>query len=419
MIVTKLIAQLEPHLIEAEEVWVAVALLKDRALDKILTCVPSDSIQHYLVGINLPTSPSSLEKLMTLKSAKLSAVIFGSRQTFHPKLYLVKKSTGYIAFLGSANATMGGFSTNVELSFFVTDQAQCIELRDWFESMIQEGKEITEDFLVKYKEAYRKNLKWRSAQESNLNAILENSNDYAGISIVKEGQFFTQSDFQAYNPIFHSDASELAKGQRRQVRNRLLKLHDLIYLHFNSFLITDLHAPANRMNYTSQYFHSRGHTNDKDAIWLNYGKSELQLKHSSDGTFVNNNRIQIILRHNIHEQFIGIWLFIGKPNKSREDREYLKTQIQNPVYLELLYDSLMELGDSYWIQNKEVRYFMSELADISKLFDFLNSDDFRGYYKIGRNYDPNNENLSIANIKNTVLTEFSKLFKIYRLVRKP
>jgi len=70
----------------------------------------------------------------------------------------------------------------------------------------------------------------------------------------------------------------------------------------------DLHLPASSRNYTSQYFHSRGSRAAKDAIWLNYGKSVAQLQQAEDNKFTNNLRIQVILRNNTVETYVGIWL---------------------------------------------------------------------------------------------------------------
>jgi hypothetical protein len=62
MISSKLIDDLRSYLDHAKEVWVAVALMKDSALDSLQQLIPKNAKQRYLVGIDLPTTPSVLEK---------------------------------------------------------------------------------------------------------------------------------------------------------------------------------------------------------------------------------------------------------------------------------------------------------------------------------------------------------------------
>lgn len=417
MICEKLITVIIPHLKEAEEVWVAVALLKENTLKVIQDNLPQSEItQHFLVGIDLPTSPEALLYLKQLSGSRFNAVIYKEPGTFHPKVYIIRKGTAFVAFIGSSNATKGGFYSNIEMNYCITDQGDCLELLHWFKQLFKSGKSITDELIEKYKKAFQKNLAWRSTQESNSSSIFEN--EVAHSLNVNEGQFFRQTDFEAYHPQHHTEQTVAAKGQRKQVRERLLALHELIFPHFHEFGMTDLHTPARRTNYTSQYFHSRGAQGEKDAIWLNYGKSKKQLKDSEDKTFINNIRIQIILRHRSTEKYIGLWLFIGKPNKSLEDRKLLVLQATNSVFLNLFFNLLQELGDSYWIMNQANQKYISEFDTPEMLGAYLTKDDFTGYYKIGRNYEPNSSEISEDNIKYTVLTEFSKLYKLYSLIKK-
>lgn len=416
MIVTNLIQDLEPHLREAKEIWVAVALMNDNALEKIQSSIPEETIQHFLLGIDLPTSPTVFETLKEISGERISAAFFKQANTFHPKVYIIKKATEMVAFIGSANATMGGFSKNYEMNFCITRQEDCLMLLGWFNELNGSAKEITDEFIENYKIAYKRNRFWSSVQKSNLDNLFTTFNESALLDNIKEGQFFRQSDFDAFSPEFHTDTSEYAKERRSNVRDRFLELHDIIFPLFNEYGITDLHTPASRRNYTSQYFHSRGIINEKDALWLNYGKSESQLSACDDDTFTNNIRIQIILRNNEKEKYIGIWLFVGKPNKSIEDRVFIKERASDIIFINLFRALLQELGDSYWINIGEEEYGVSEL-DTRDLSGFLEADDFSDYYIIGRNYDPNSEDLSNENISETVLTEFSKLFKLYQLIK--
>jgi len=78
---------------------------------------------------------------------------------------------------------------------------------------------------------------------------------------------------------------------------------------------------------------------------------------------------------------------------------------------------LLELGGSYWINNGGLIINLNDLKSPNQLFEFIKKDDFSDYYIIGRNYDPNDLQLSEENISETVLTEFRKVFMIYDLIK--
>ncbi len=106
MIVENLGDELILVLSEADEIWVAVALIKDQALEFILGIVRDTCQQHFLVGVDLPTDPSVLRTLQKREKNGFSeALIFNEKVTFHPKFYLIRTRKTYTLFIGSANMT--------------------------------------------------------------------------------------------------------------------------------------------------------------------------------------------------------------------------------------------------------------------------------------------------------------------------
>lgn len=418
MVTANLIKDLEPHLRAASEIWIAVALLKDNAFNKIQEYTNKAAVQHWLVGIDLPTTPSVLNLLKSKESASFKALIYNKPETFHPKVYLIKKADGYIAFVGSANATEGGFSKNVELSFEITEQKDCLEILDWFNNVNSLGESITDEFILSYELTYKKNQFLASIKKSNSDNLKGlNKPIIVGAITISQEQFFRQSDFDAFAPINHQDASPEAKERRRLVRERFLELNELIFDRFKEFGIDDLHLPKSPRNYTSQYYHTPRSSPIKDALWLNYGKSLEELAKLNDSNFTRNVRIQVIIRNTEKEAYVGVWLFVAKQNGSYEDREYLNNQLGNEYFLSTLYEYIIDLGGGYWIDLNDDSLWISEIGCQQDLYDFLIEDDFESYFIIGRNYQPNDPDLSIDNIKETVLTEFSKLYKIYDLIK--
>lgn len=417
MISEKLAEDLLPHLIDAKNVWIAVALMKEEMYNKIQDAIPQNSIQNFLIGVDLPTHPIIFEKMIARKSIIFKARVY-QKEVFHPKVYLIEKENGFIAFIGSANATTGGFNNNIELNFKIENFERCIEIKKWFENLYLNGDEIDDDFLKDYSTFYNSNglskpkkvFKRKIAESKN--KFIENDEN------IDDEQFFTNENFSAFSQLYHTDDSDVAKRNRKSVRLKLLELNDMIFPSFLKHGLKDIHLPKSKREYTSQYFHSSRNSKIKDAIWLNYGKSQKQLKDSEDKSFSNNIRMQIILRNNINSKSIGIWVFVGKNKTSIEDRTFIKSSIEKPYYLELLLNYLVDLGVGYSISINSRILEINNLLNENSLKSFLLQDDYKGSYFIMKNYSPIDNKLSKTNIQETVLKDFSKLYKIYNLFRK-
>lgn len=99
MIARKLKIDIDPLLKNAEELWFAVALVKEKAFEYIQNTVNENCIQHHLVGIDLPTPPSVLRTMQSKeKKGLFECTIYKSDFNFHPKVYLIKSNDEYVAF---------------------------------------------------------------------------------------------------------------------------------------------------------------------------------------------------------------------------------------------------------------------------------------------------------------------------------
>src|SRR5690242_12568600 len=112
-LVPHLHSEIIPVLKKAKEFRVAVALMNEYVLDILEESLPLDCERKYLVGVNLPTHPAVLERLLSLRQTlpNFQAKIYKAKENYHPKVYIIRdKADGsYATFLGSANATRGGW----------------------------------------------------------------------------------------------------------------------------------------------------------------------------------------------------------------------------------------------------------------------------------------------------------------------
>ena len=107
---------------------IAVAFLKMTGLRNIRkdihSMVKSGIKITFIIGIDFyQTEPDALSELLTFaKNNKIVKLYIcaNKNKTFHPKLYLSEKNKTFVAVVGSANMTNGGFNDNFELSSVIT-----------------------------------------------------------------------------------------------------------------------------------------------------------------------------------------------------------------------------------------------------------------------------------------------------------
>jgi HKD family nuclease len=416
MIITHLNDDLISHLKSAKEAYIAVALMKEYGLAVIENNIQNNCSLKLLIGVDLPTTPSVLKRALILNQSAvpINCKISPARPVFHPKMYLMRlENNNWVAFLGSANATQGGLNTNTELTVQIESPNQCSALLRWFDDLYTKSRNLTAQYVAEYEAVYKKNLSLRNTQKSNLDK-LQNipAAQFSDTLFVNSTQFFSQEDFEAFRLDKHFDNSDLATKRRSSVRDKFLELDTMLFPRFNDYGIFDLHHTDTPLNYTSQWFHSRGALSRKDALWLHYGKSAEQ---RAGDRFTNHSRIQVILRNN-EEAFVGIWLFVGKPNFSIADRQNLRERLNADSYTEALFEQFSLLGESYYIHIEDNSFPLSDIVDATHLRTILRRERNGVYFFIGRDYDPNAEELSVDNIGEHILAEFSKLYKIYKMI---
>lgn len=164
---------------KCRKIWVAVGLLNKAGLDLILKSIPANCRINFIVGINLPSDPKALLKLLKhCIESRGEAKISTDKFFIQSVRYWTKGRL--TAFVGSANATNGGYVENREMSIQTNDRKICIELIKWFEKeLIPNSENITLEFIKVYKPKYDKRMLRQRQDESDLLKIKQK---------VKEGQ---------------------------------------------------------------------------------------------------------------------------------------------------------------------------------------------------------------------------------------
>ena len=413
IIETNIKSKIQEELIDAKSIWIATAMISNNGWNFIQKNISKDAEQHFLIGIDLATDPKVFDAL--LANLNINAIIYQTKFTFHPKVYLIQKiDNSFTAFVGSSNTTNWGLEKNVEMNFQINDQVECKKLLNWFNALYINGYIITQGFANDYKSKFIKT----SFQKK----LIQQDIDNISIALSKDqGQFFSRNHHQIFEQRYHRVNSEDLKRLRKEVSDKFKELHRIIYPQFKINLLSNLNCHHNSREIVSRHFFNQYSGNYINAMWLHYGKSDQELEELKNNdksinkphSFINNIRIQVIL----HEKSIGIWLVLGKNGGSLKDREYFKSSLNNKAKLNVFFRKADNIKEEYWIDNGVESVKIKDFIDAENLKKFVQQSNINDYFIIGREIDLLDEKLSTKNISKTVLTEFKKLYPLYELMK--
>jgi len=405
---------------KADEICIAVAMLTDYGL-QLFDHRDEDCAFEILVGYDLPTQPSALQKL--IDDGIETKIYDVKKQFFHPKLYLFRIDENWTAFLGSGNCTKGGLRTNIELSLKIEDPDAVQELLDWLETYYKLGTTLEQEWLDEYSLFYAE----RSDKEKELQSITKQFKKATGVTKGKvalsdydfTGQFFTFKHYDAFTvpkPIL-DEPGPIA--ERLEVRSKLEELHNRIHplMDKKGWKVYPHHQSQ---HLTSSFRHNERASSSLNAIWLHYGRSEEELKQYKevfvdDMTSLYHMRLEIL----ILKDYLWVELRVGKKDGSYPDRHYIKKQIEaNNGFVENYYKLIKKLDSSFTIDVSGEELPVNDFKDITDLKEFTLKDNPKFYYfRIGRIYKPDDKAISESNIATTVINDFEKLYPIYQLFK--
>jgi HKD family nuclease len=435
---TLLVSALGDHIASAlsnvDEIWVAVALCNDEGFEELQTILPDNIIQHYLIGIDLPTTVSVLKTIKSkIKPGSFTAKISKKGQgSFHPKVYLFRKNDRYGAVVGSGNMTKGGFFNNTELNIHTENQTVCLEIKAWFIDLFTIAYPLNDENIRRYES------KWRSFDKEHQNLM-----KMQNVQLVKtilpgqelddinfDDRYFKKEHHLAFRPALWQDDSPAANTERNNVWNRFSELHKDIYPSFSEFNLGSLH-PNVPNHLVSMPYHFPGRTQqDLNAMWLSYGKSQPEIKKYHEyfpkvgrtkqdeeddlQSFINHARLQIRIEY----LEIGIWILFAKNNGGGLfDRDNFKKKMKSDDYCLDFYSQLKSLPAPYWIRVNDVKKDVHEFNSPDILRLFTNKDNERNYFIIGRDYAIEDNEMSEVNLPGEVLKEFKRLYPLYKMMR--
>lgn len=419
--VLRLKTEFEKIVNSADEILLATAMMTDYGLS-LFDNRDEDSLFQVLVGIDLPTQPSTLQKML---DNGIEAKVHNIKgQFFHPKVYLFKKADNWIAFVGSGNCTHGGLERNIEMSIKVEDEETVEELIKWFNIYFDKhGQELTQDFIDDYAVMFnaRKDL------EADLNTKIKFFKNETGVSKGRRklsdynfsAQFFQFQHYNAFSGTKPITDSPEARKERLVVQEKLLELHEELYplMQKKGWEVYEHHMSQ---HITSSYMHNERASKELTAIWLHYGRSESELEayqkaYGDNMTSLYHMRLEVLITKN----HLWVELRVGKRDGSYPDREYIKTQLKtNSSFVTNYYNLVEALDKEYTVTIADEYIHVNDFKDKEDLKEFtLQDNPSRYYFRIGREYQPDDKAISEKTIVSTIMSDFEKLYPLYQLLK--
>lgn len=167
--------------IDAEEVWIATAFLKNSGLDLLLPAIKkhidANKAIKIITGQNFGlTEPKALKRLQDIFKTKVNAALYldkaeDKQKIFHPKLFLFRKTDKAIIISGSSNITSGGLISNEEFSVCVETTVSGPQWKmaiEYFEHITtKENADLASLMIInRYEQFYNEQKKARDKQKA-------------------------------------------------------------------------------------------------------------------------------------------------------------------------------------------------------------------------------------------------------------
>lgn len=426
MIVNNLKTEIESYIHNSEELWVAIALVKDSAFEFIQKKISEQCIQHYLVGIELPTSPSVLRTMQSKQKIELfECAIYKSNFNFHPKVFLFKIDNHYTAFIGSSNLTDGGLENNIELNYKVTSQDDCLAILNWFNELYKDSYPLTDENISAYETQFESCEELEKELKKKRKKILLKKPWVSPLDAINfSDRYFKKEHHSAFRKEIWTIDSKEAIEEREFVKDKCIDLHESIYSKFKDYGIQIL-EPNPMSDHLISMIRQIDPLNPRpiNAMWLSYGKSEREIKEyqklvgpdqKAKQTFIHHARLQI----RIDLKNIGIWLLFAKENEGGLfDRQFFRDQMRDHDFKEEFFKLIKSLPNDYFISVNENNQFCHTFQSSEELHDFCKKDNIQKYFIIGKDYEIIDEEMSEANLPNETLKVFKQLFPFYEMMR--
>lgn len=396
MLIKKLLVPFinEKILQNAEHCSIAAAAISEPAFDFLMSKLPPKCKVDIVTGLDRPTHPNVLSKVLRQYPNRIRFKIY-SQNFFHPNVYLFDLPyRKMVAFVGSADFTMGGFRDNETLSYKIDTEKGVEEVKTWFRSYFDYAEELTDTLVAHYQDVYFSILAREAESRRETRALLDASTSSFRWETAKlVDQYFQEEDYATFAYRKASLDTQLIRFERERVLDKLLHLQEQLQPIVKKLgLQTSPDGGVSGLAPTA-------HTEHKIkamclAYWLEGTSSQLQMV--------------------VSRQEVGIWIDSSVHLSGKEENVGFKNNLGKVEYRKKFFELLKGLGVGYWIEMAGEKRAVSFFKTAEQLTECIVQAEF--LLRIGTSYAPNHSDISASQIVNTIQQVFTKLLPLYKEV---
>jgi hypothetical protein len=415
MIIKKLAVPLinDKILPQAEHCLIATAAISEAAFDFVKSRLSPKCKIDIVTGLDGLTSPGVLRRIWRHYQDRITLRIY-TKNFFHANVYIFdlpfRKS---VAFSGSGHFTLEGIKDSEEIFYKITDAREIEALKSWFTGYYEFAEPLTENLVDEYEWIYpsirQRDIASRQEKEQVMGLTTRGFN---WETIRFKNQYFKKEDYLAFANSKASLNTAEVNAERVSVHNKLLQLRDLIKDHLEGlglYQTADPHQAVSNLGTADQP------DQKLRSMHISFGRSKMELAKYSSGA---NPEEFMNLQISLLQRDVGVWLVIGRPKGSKEDREFFRKKMEEAEYRTTFFKLAKDLGNGYWMEVAGERKAMDSFTAEDALWEFTKSDDWRYYAMvIGKNYAPGNPELGTEAIAATIGKESDKLNPLYRHIK--
>ena len=405
----------EKLLQQVEHCYIATAAISEAGFDFIRTRIPTKTKMEIVTGLEIPTSPSVLQRIWRNYQGRITLNIY-TRNDFHANVYIFdlpyRKS---VAFVGSGHFTIEGIKDSEELFCKITDAKEIESLKSWFIGYYEFAQPLTEELIAEYEWRYPVMKQRDHASRLEKKQFLALTT--AGFSwdhIKFKQQYFKKEDYLAFSSSKAPFTTPELYAARESIQNKFIALHDLIK---NDLRKLGLQAGSDQDSIVSSADPIHHIDGQLRSMWLAYGRNTAELKKYHEvSTLADLMHVQIML----NQKDMGIYLVAGHRRKGKVDREYFKSSMNDVEYRKQMFNLLGGLGAGYWIEVACERKNTDTFPNEETLWEFTKADQWIHFdFIIGRNYTPDAVEISNENIAPSIVKELDKLSLMFWHMKAP
>lgn len=294
---------LETRILELQNInrlYIATAYFSEKGLEILKKVINKNHLSKAKVYVYLSSEFTKKQphKLLRQLCEIANVKIFFNR-SFHAKVYYFKGKVSWGMF-GSSNLTDGGFLRNIEFDCLKeADEDMENALKSFFEFCEKNADNVDEN-VIQYYEENQKLLKELLEKENQIRrqlvGYLRKNDAIQEEQVNLEDFYFTFRDYETFFERNEKRTDNEIKRQRREVQEKLLKIHEKIYpeieklgvyCHWSSKHITSLIEPSPFNHYKVGW------------LGVRYGKAKAEIDIVNSGllSYQDKEEIQGFQKH--------------------------------------------------------------------------------------------------------------------------